>query len=183
MEPSLHFQYCPRCAQPGTIPDPRRPFVCVACGFTFFFSAAIATATFVRREDGRVIFLRRAKEPAKGKLAPPGGFVDIGERAEDALRREIREEVGLEVRAPEFLCSFPNSYPYLSVTYPVLDFFFSAAAADSAAARPLDEAESICWLDPVREVRLDELAFPSVRAAWQIWLERFVPKNQPDAGS
>jgi len=149
--------------------------ICAACGFTFFFSAAIATATFIRRDDGKVIFLRRAKEPARGKLAPPGGFVDIGERAEDALRREIREEVGLEVCTPEFLCSFPNSYPYLGVTYPVLDLFFTAEAVESAAALPLDEAESICWLDPVSEVPLDELAFPSVRAAWQVWLQRFAP--------
>ena len=153
------------------------PFVCAGCGFNYFFNAAIATATFIRREDGRVIFVRRAKEPAKGKLAPPGGFVDIGERAEEALRREIREEVGLEVNAPEFLCSFPNSYPYLGVTYPVLDFFFAANAIDSAVARPLDEAESICWLDPVREVQLDDLAFPSVRAAWQVWRQRFAPDD------
>lgn len=173
MEPSRHFRFCPRCGQAGSAAGPRLPFCCGACGFTFYFSAAIATATFIRRDDGKVIFLRRAKDPAKGKLAPPGGFVDIGERVEDALRREIREEVGLEVRAPEFLCSFPNEYPFLDVTYPVLDFFFTAEAVESATARALDEAESICWLEPTREGLVDDLAFPSVRAAWQLWCERF----------
>ena len=177
MEPALHFHFCPRCGRPGKPPAAGQPLACTQCGFTFFFGAAIATATFIRREDGRVIFLRRAKDPAKGKLAPPGGFVDIGERAEDALRREIREEVGLEVRTPEFLCSFPNLYPFLGVDYPVLDFFFTAEAVESTTACALDEAESICWLEPTREVRLEDLAFPSVRAAWQVWLQRFAPNN------
>jgi ADP-ribose pyrophosphatase YjhB (NUDIX family) len=141
-----------------------------------YFSAAIATAAFVRREDGRVLFIRRAKEPGRGKLAPPGGFVDIGETAEAAVARELREEVGLELSDLTFLCSHPNEYPYGGVTYPVLDFFFTARARVSAAARALDDVESFEWLEPER-VSPEDMAFTSMKEALALFQARLTPKS------
>src|SRR5712671_6399009 len=135
MLPRQFFHHCPRCGAKQAAPPPNDVFACTACGFTLYFSAANATAAFIQRDDGRTLFIRRAKEPAKGRLAPPGGFIDAGETAEDALRREIREEVGLELMDISFLCSQPNSYLYKDVTYPVLDFFFTARAIAAENAR------------------------------------------------
>jgi len=125
-----------------------------------------------------MLFIRRAKEPAKGFLAPPGGFVDVGERVEEAVRREVREEVGLEITPPQFLGSFPNSYPYLGVTYPVLDFFLTADAVNPAAAQALDDVESFCWRDPLREITPEELAFPSMHDALRLLRERLNSASQ-----
>lgn len=47
---------------------------------------------------GRVLLIRRGKPPFAGRLALPGGFVDVGETVEDACRREIEEEAGVNVR-------------------------------------------------------------------------------------
>ena len=127
-----------------------------------------------------MLFIRRAREPAKGLLAPPGGFVDSGERAEEAICREVREEVGLEITSPQFLGSFPNSYPYLGVTYPVLDFFFTADAIKPAAAQALDDVDSFCWRDPISEITPEELAFPSMRAALQLLRERLTGSPESD---
>jgi mutator protein MutT len=171
MRPAAFFNFCPRCGTKQPAPPAGNVFHCAGCGFRYFFNAAIAAAAFIARDDGRVLMIRRAKDPARGKLAPPGGFVDIGETAEAAVRREVREEVGLEISGVRFLCSAPNAYPYQDVTYPVLDFFFTGRAVAAASARALDDVEGIVWLAPP-QITPAELAFDSMRAALAVLLER-----------
>jgi 8-oxo-dGTP diphosphatase len=47
--------------------------------------------------EGKFVLIQRKNEPFKGMWALPGGFVDRGERVEDAARREVKEETGLDV--------------------------------------------------------------------------------------
>jgi len=169
VKPSSFFHYCPRCGAKQTTLTNGAVFHCAACDYTLHLSAASATGVFIQRDDGRVLFIVRAKEPAKGKLAPPGGFIDVGETAEDGVRREAREEVGVELTDVAFLCSAPNSYLYREVTYPVLDFYFVARAMDWQAARTSDEVTEIRWLKP-EEVETEGLAFSSMQDAWRHWL-------------
>ena len=164
MFPSEKFQFCPQCGAGVSARGPNAPLNCAACGFHFYFNPSVAAAAIALRADGKALFIRRAKDPAKGKLAIPGGFIDIGETAEQALRREFLEEVNVEINDIEFLCSHPNDYHYRGVTYPVLDFFFSARASADSVAAALDDVDEFLWLDPA-SVDLDEIAFPSVRAA------------------
>ena len=153
------FEFCPRCASKRA-GSPANPFHCLACGHTQYFNPAVAVAAILLGPDDRILLLRRAKDPGKGKLGLPGGFVDLGETAEDALRREIREEVNLEVRALEFLCTLPNEYHYKGVTYPVLDLFFVARAPTLTGIAALDGVESFLWIAPA-QVDLSEIAFHS----------------------
>jgi ADP-ribose pyrophosphatase YjhB (NUDIX family) len=166
MEPSRIFQFCPRCGQRRSSDQTVQPFHCEACGFHYYFNACLAVAAILLGPDNRALFIRRAHEPAKGKLAIPGGFIDLGETAEDALRREIKEEVNLEVGALEFLCTAVNEYPYRGVTYPVLDLVFVTRAQLIDKIAALDGVESFRWIDPA-QVDPGEIAFPSIRAALQ----------------
>jgi ADP-ribose pyrophosphatase YjhB (NUDIX family) len=150
-------------------PDTTRPLVCAGCGFSLYLSTTCAAAGFLARPDGRVLFIRRAHEPAKGKLAIPGGFVDEGETAETGLRREFREEVGIEPDGLRYLCSHPNAYHFKGVTYPVLDFFFIARASGDEQPVALDGVAGCWWLDPA-QVDPAELAFPSLVYALQQYL-------------
>lgn len=162
MTPAELFEFCPRCgaARPadnaGAV-----PLRCDACSLVLYFNPTVAAAAWVFDPAGRALLIRRAKEPARGKLAIPGGFVDPGETADAALRREVREEVGLEVEAVAFFTSFPNSYHYRGVTYPVLDLVFTARAPHPDAARPLDGVAGIEWRRPA-DVDPTEVAFPSI---------------------
>ena len=170
MSPSRYFLHCPRCATPAspTDSDGPNPFDCAFCGFRYYFNPAAAVAVFITRPDGRTLLIRRAKDPARGRLAPAGGFIDIGERAEDAVGREIAEELGMRLGDVRFLCSQPNRYEFRDVTYPVLDLFFTATTPDAEPDPDPDEVSAAAWHDPA-SVAEDDLAFPSMRAAWRLW--------------
>lgn len=165
------FRFCPQCgADSGTTTE--RTFDCMTCGFHLHFNATVSASALVVRPDGALLFIRRARQPAQGKLAVPGGFVDPWERAEVALVRELQEEVGLPVDEVEFFCSFPNDYHYKGLVYPVCDLFFVARPAQEALTLADDEATEALWLAP-KALDLDELAFPSMRAALALYKERF----------
>jgi NAD+ diphosphatase len=168
MHPSRHFKHCPSCGA-AREPDAGLPLVCSACGFTFFLSITCGTGAFLERPDGRVLFIRRAVEPSAGKLAVPGGFLDEGETMEDGLRREFREEVGVEPEELQFLCTHPNAYLYKGVTYPVIDTYFAARTRGDVEAQALDAVAEVCWLDPATVDR-EELAFPSLKVAFDAYL-------------
>jgi ADP-ribose pyrophosphatase YjhB (NUDIX family) len=168
MVPSDFFHHCPRCSAPNSKPPVGEIFDCAKCGFRLYFNPAVSTAGFIERADGRVLMIRRAKDPAKGKLAPPGGFVDCGETAEDSLRREVREETGLEIRGIRYLTSHPNRYLYREVTYRILDLFFVAQAADPDAGKALDEVVELLWLSPA-SLLPEEMAFPSMGEALRVY--------------
>jgi NAD+ diphosphatase len=162
MLPADLFRHCPRCAAARPADNAGAvPYRCDGCGLVYFFNPTVAAAAWLFDGDGRVLLFRRAKEPAKGKFAIPGGFIDAGETADGALRREVREEVGLEIDGVAYLTSCPNRYEYRGVTYPVLDLIFTARAAAPGAARPLDDVTGIEWRRP-GDIDAAELAFPSL---------------------
>lgn len=143
--PSGHFHHGPRWAQASPPVHAGAPFRCTVCDFVYYFNPAVAAGAIVRDASGRGLLVRRAHEPAKGKLALPDGFIDAAEGAEDGLRREIREEVNLEVGELRFLGSEVNRYTYRDVVYPVVDLFFLTTAASTEGLAALDGVASAAW--------------------------------------
>jgi ADP-ribose pyrophosphatase YjhB (NUDIX family) len=162
------FQYCPKCGRKSLSSREDKLIECTACDFHFYRNAAVATAAIIADSTGQVIFIRRAKEPAKGKLGMPGGFVDLGETAEDGLRREVKEEICLELGGVRFLMSWPNQYFYRGIMYPTVDFFFTASVPSFEAARALSEVDGLVVRNP-KEVEPEELAFESMRQALRFY--------------
>ena len=171
--PSAHFKHCPRCAAARTTEGDAVRFVCGACGFVYYYNVAVSSAVLIVAADGQGLFIRRARDPGKNKLALPGGFIDRGETAENAAIREVREEVGIQLAEVAFLASFPNLYGYRAVDYPVVDLFFTASVT-SQTARPLDDVTEIVWALP-QALREEDLAFPSHARA----LSEFVRRGRP----
>lgn len=171
MTPALTFLHCPKCGVRRARVADETPFRCEHCGFVYYFNPTVAVAAILLQADGRGLFIRRGQEPSKGMLGLVGGFIDVGETAETALRREVREEVNLEIGSLSFLCSEPNRYAYREVTYPVLDLFFVAAVEDPQQTRALDEVASFAWLDP-HQVNPAEMAFPSMSRALELFQSR-----------
>lgn len=167
------FRFCPRCGGEYLSIYEQRAIRCGRCGFLFFFNTCTAAGGFVFHQD-RLILCVRAKDPGKGKLDLPGGFVDFDETVEDALRREIEEELNVETTNYRYLSSAPNDYLYGGVLYKITDLFFICDAPQIDTLRAADDVADFRLVSPY-DVQPEELAFNSTRRAFvelRAWLHR-----------
>ncbi|MEM1874937.1 MAG: NUDIX hydrolase, partial [Candidatus Hadarchaeales archaeon] len=65
-------------------------------------SPRLAVDAVIKAKNG-IVLVRRKNPPFRGKWALPGGFVKYGEKVEEALTREVKEETGLEVEIEKLL--------------------------------------------------------------------------------
>ena len=201
------FTFCPSCASEEISFEKGKIFHCPDCGFHYYHNVAAATACLISVPDHftssgnpraagqdsppaggggeygaqRLMFLVRGREPAKGKLDLPGGFVDPGEGALEGLCRELREELGWTPPIPPgadlsriftLFASFPNVYPYKDIAYNTCDLFFTVSAMGlTEQDLRLEQAEitGVRFLKP-EEIDYDEIAFESVRRAVKAYL-------------
>ncbi len=91
-------RFCPQCATPLESADG-----CASCGWINYRDPKVAVVVLARDDQGRLLYIRRNHEPAMYRWAWPSGFVDAGERVEDAAAREVREETGIEVEVGSLL--------------------------------------------------------------------------------
>lgn len=121
----LSMEFCPHCGKKTLEYPYNRHWICSECGFNLYNNVAAAVG-LIFYVDGCVLFEKRAKNPRKGFLALPGGFVDPDESAEQACFRECREEIGIEPVSVKYIGSFPNTYEYADIVYKTCDVFFVA---------------------------------------------------------
>ena len=100
-------------------------------------------------ENGRILLVERGGEPLKGYWSLPGGAVETGERLESAMRREIREETGLEV---EVLCLLEIFERIMldeagrpEYHFVLMDYLCHPAGGTLCAA---DDANKVAWFAP-----------------------------------
>ncbi len=160
--PAKRFRFCPFCGGSHFEWEGRKSHLCADCGHRFFTNPAAAVIAVIENERGEVLFVRRKYDPAKGMLDLPGGFVDCGERAEDALKREVLEEVGLQVVGADFLTTLPNTYLYDGMLYYTTDLAFRCKVGDWSLLSAGDDAAE-CRLMPLSSVKLDDIGLGSIR--------------------
>jgi NAD+ diphosphatase len=103
-------RFCGRCGNPMIRLKHERAKKCTACGMMNFPRLAPAVITLVER-DGKALLAQNAAFVG-GFYSILAGFVEPGESLEDTVRREIREEVGVEVRDIRYFGSQPWPYPH-----------------------------------------------------------------------
>jgi ADP-ribose pyrophosphatase YjhB (NUDIX family) len=106
------FRFCPLCGDelgPLSSGPDRGRLGCRRGHFVHYDNPAITAFAFVER-SGRYLVLERSQEPYRGRWELPGGFVEAGERPDEAVRREIYEETGLFVASSRILGAYRSRY-------------------------------------------------------------------------
>jgi NAD+ diphosphatase len=169
--PYTHFRFCPRCGRDRIEECKENGLRCTGCGFLYFHNCAAAVAGII--EFGQEILLtKRATEPRKGHFDLPGGFVFYRESLEEALFREIKEELNLEIQNWQYLGSFPNLYPYGGVTYFTTDAIFVSSISALHDLKTGKEIAEIALVRP-EEIHWDLIAFDSITQGLKKYLEGF----------
>lgn len=160
------YKFCPLCGGglEQRLIQPKEParLVCRECGFVFYLDPKLAGIAIIPWEGG-IVLARRAIDPGYGLWVAPGGFVDVGERVQDAVVREVREEILLEVRLQRLL----NLYSYPGRTTVIAAYVAEVLSGQPGAGDETLEAR-VFGLD---ELPWEEIAFASTRDALRDYLQ------------
>ena len=156
--------FCPKCGSTKLIAMESNAMECITCGYIYFHNTASAVAALIETPEAGILLVRRNHEPQKGFFDFPGGFVNYGESLENALRREIQEELSIDLPSIEYFGSFPNVYKYKTVTYFTTDIFFRCVLKSIPEIKANDEISDHLFY-PIDKIPFDSLAFNSSKAA------------------
>jgi len=146
------FNYCPSCGSELAPPDPESGARCPSCARIWYRNAA-PTAGAAIVAGTRALVTVRGREPKKGRIDVPGGFLRPEEDPIEGLRREVAEELGVEIDVTntDFVQAAPHTYGDDGDWVLALGF---KARLKGGEPRPSDDVSGIRWVD---EEELDGL--------------------------
>ncbi len=157
------WRYCPRCgARVEPAPDRAE---CAGCGYVTWANPVPAVCALCVDGDGRILLTRRAWEPYAGMWDLPGGFLQEDEHPLDGLRRELREETGLDVEPTEWFGAFMVPYGDGPGTRIVLNLVWRARVA-GGEEQAADDVSELRWFAREELPPLDEIAMAEPLHAW-----------------
>jgi 8-oxo-dGTP diphosphatase len=160
------WTFCPRCANELTHHD--NAVECGACGFVLYGHSAVTASVLPEDDAGRLLLARRAFEPFLGLWDAVGGFLEEGEHPLDGVRREVREETGLEFEPRDLLGIWMGRYG--DTDRSTLNLFWTGSLG-GGTPQPADDVAELRWfaageLPPPAELAFDGLV-ADVLAAWR----------------
>ncbi len=164
---TMEMNFCRRCGEQlehknGVLFECRN-------GHKIFYNSIPAMTLILVNDNNELLVLERAEDPGKGMLDAPGGFCDGTESVEEAIAREVREEVGLDpsdYTEPEFMFTATNPYDFGGETVTTLGVQFVARMKTGKQPVAGDDAATVRWVSAA-ELDLDKVFFPVVRKAYE----------------
>jgi mutator protein MutT len=164
----IDFPICPKCGHSLTKISPRNT-LCKNCGLDYYVNPRPCNAIIIIDDKKRILLVKRAIDPCKGLWDLPGGFIDIGETAEESVIREAKEELGVKVGDVRYLFSGYDRYEYKGLNYHTLGFIFTAQII-SGDLQPHDDVAEIKYFSKDK-IPWDKLAFPVLEQTLKKYLQ------------
>ena len=156
--------YCPTCGAPVSpqlLEDDHRPRLVCANGHVTWRNPRLVVGTLPVRA-GRVFLARRSIEPGAGLWTYPGGFLEVGESAQEGARRETEEETQLRIEVGRLIGAY--SRPHVGVVTLIYE-------ATVVGGQPLPGVETIEVRDfGPDEIPWEDLAFTTAESALRDWV-------------
>jgi 8-oxo-dGTP diphosphatase len=134
-------------------------YIASALSYIMEYHNPVPTVDVIVQRDSKVLMIRRKKDPFKDQLALPGGFVNEGETVEEAMKREAKEELSLEVEPLDILGVYSD--PGRDPRKHTLSVVFVGIIV-SGQEKAGDDAAGIEWVE-VASIEKQKLAFDHVR--------------------
>lgn len=167
--PLQSFTYCPSCGSNQFVAHNEKAKRCLQCGFVFYFNISASVAVFIVNEQDELLVCKRAKEPVKGTLDLPGGFIDMQETAEEGVKREIMEELNLSIDEINYRFSIPNIYPYAGFNVHTLDLFFECKVQSFNNLKASDDVSEAFFISK-KKINPADFGLDSIRKGIEIYL-------------
>lgn len=172
--------YCSRCGEYLSVESSGHLLRCHACGTDHFPRTDPAVIMLITDDDDRALLARNPRWP-EGRFSTLAGFVEPGESLEDAVRREVDEEVGIQVGEVRYAASQPWPFPASLM----LGFFGRATTTDIHV--DADEIAQAAWFTRDELVELgerEEIVLPPPHVSISRWLiEQWAGREIPGAWS
>ncbi len=121
---------------------------CTSCDYIFYLDPKVATVTIVERTQN-ILLVKRSIQPHLGKWSLPSGYVDRGEKVEEAAIREVKEETNLDIKLMNLIGVYSGKGPVILIVF--------RASPINGCPSPGEEVSEVSWF---QINNLPELPFP-----------------------
>lgn len=166
----MEYKFCPKC---GGQADKKLPnlLICSNCGYNYYLNPAPTNAIILENEAGEILLVKRRFEPQKGFLDLPGGFIEIDESMEESSFREIKEELGIDIKEVKYFASYPDIYLYQGINVKTLGLTLTGKIEGNPTLNPSDDVEEAIFFKK-DEIPVDKVAFESIKRALVDYLKQ-----------
>ena len=176
MKTTAPARFCPTCGDPveeRLLEDDHHPRLVCANGHVSWQNPRMVVNA-IPVQAGRAYLARRAIEPGHGRWGIPGGFLEMGESAQEGARREVEEETALRIEVGRLIGIY--SRPHAGIVVVVFE-----ADVVGGSPEPAAETSEVRAFGP-DEIPWDELAFSTVESALRDWVASLPgrgPRHEP----
>ena len=166
------FKFCPKCG--GKLEKIKQEdhcrLSCSDCHFIFYRNAKPTVGALIIDEQDRVLLAERGLDPKKGFWDLPGGFLEEDEDPEDGLKRELQEELGVEIKIDKMLGIFVDKHQDENDDCFTLNIHYLAKIIQGEP-KAMSDVSAFRWFKE-EDLPLDKMAFKHNEKVIKSWLKK-----------
>ena len=169
MNPVDAYKFCPKCGGNLNIKK-ENLLVCSKCSFKLYINPSPCNAVIIENENQEIMLVERKFDPQKGFWDLPGGFINAYETLEESVKREIKEELGVDVQINKIVGVYKDIYVFQDIANPVIGIVVCAKIT-GGVIKVSDDISGFKYFSK-EEILNQKLAFSSMRQGLLDYLKK-----------